>query len=85
MTTGRISKIVTSYGSRWGRVRAYGDSHELFFSPRSLDRPEEFDEMKLGQEVKFDEEPDRANTTHAVHLVLTSGAASGDAGIGQEG
>jgi cold shock CspA family protein len=69
MSTGRISKIVTSFGSKWGRVRAYGHTQELFFNPQSLGRPEEFDDLREGQEVKFDQEPDRANGTRAVRLV----------------
>jgi cold shock CspA family protein len=69
MSAGRISKIVTSFGSKWGRVRAYGHSQELFFNPQSLGRPEEFDDLREGQEVEFDQEPDRANGSRAVRLV----------------
>jgi cold shock CspA family protein len=77
MSTGRISKIVTSFGSRWGRVRAYGESQELFFNPQSLGRPEEFDDLQEGQEVEFDQEPDRANGSHAVRLVSCANAKAG--------
>jgi hypothetical protein len=44
--------------------------------------------MKLGQEVEFDEEPDRANGTRAVGMKATlqiSGVASADAEIGRKG
>jgi len=74
MSTGRISKIVTSFGSRWGRVRAYGQSRELFFNPESLGRPEEFDDLQEGQEVDFDQEADRANGSRAVRLVTRTHA-----------
>lgn len=72
MTAGRITKIVTSFGATWGRVQPHGESRELFFNLESLARPADFNEMKEGQEVEFDEEADRANGARAVHLVNKS-------------
>jgi cold shock CspA family protein len=33
-------------------------------------RPAEFDSLALGQEVKFVEEPDRVNGTHATRMTI---------------
>jgi len=84
MTAGRVS-----FGASWGRVQRDDDERELFFNARSLAHPEDFSAMiKLGDDVEFEEVPDRANGTQAVHLTWTRArtlsAASGDIGAGEE-
>jgi cold shock CspA family protein len=69
MTNGIIVKLVRSYGSRWGRIQPIGTSREVFFNQASLPEGADFDGLRDGQVVQFDEEPDRANGTHAVRIV----------------
>jgi cold shock CspA family protein len=68
LTRGSVSKLVSSFGSAWGRLAPEGEAREVFFNPESLLDPSEYDQMVLGHEVEFDEEPDRANGTHAVRV-----------------
>jgi cold shock CspA family protein len=68
MTRGSVSKLVTSYGSRWGRIRPDGETREVFFNPETLIDPFQYDQISLGQAVEFEEEPDRANGTHAIRV-----------------
>jgi cold shock CspA family protein len=74
MTSGVIMKVVRSYGSEWGR---FGQGHECFFNRSSLVRPNEFDDLALGQEVKFVEEADRVNGTRAVRMSIIGVTALG--------
>lgn len=69
MTPGVIVKLVRSYGSRWGRIQPIGSSREVFFNRASLADGGDFESLRDGQVVEFDEEPDRANGTHAVRIV----------------
>ena len=32
MTRGYVTKVVSSYGAAWGRIRAKGESREVFFN-----------------------------------------------------
>ena len=68
MTAGKVTKLVTSFGSTWGRIRPDGEAREVFFSPETLVDRSEYADMILGRDVEFDEEPDRANGTHAVRV-----------------
>ena len=68
MTAGKVSKLVTSHGSTWGRIRPDGEAREVFFNPETLVEPSEYAGIVLGQDVEFEEEPDRANGTHAVRV-----------------
>lgn len=72
MTLGKITKLVTSYGSTWGRIQPEGETREVFFNPETLVEPTEYSALKVGQEVEFDEEKDRANGTHAVRVRIRS-------------
>ena len=77
MTSGRVTKLVTSFGARWGRVRAdhvrsNADSLDTFFNSDSMVHPEDFATLREGQDVEFDEEPDRANGVHAVRLTISA-------------
>jgi cold shock CspA family protein len=68
MTTGSVTKLISSYGPIWGRIRPDGQAREVFFNRRTLIDPSEYDQLILGEEVEFEEEPDRANGTHAVRV-----------------
>ena len=68
MTTGTVVRLVTSFGSRWGRIRPLGDERELFFNDASLVTPAEFGALAEGAQVSFDEERDLANGTRAVRV-----------------
>lgn len=70
MTCGKIIKLVRSFGSRWGRIQPIGGSRDVFFNQASLPDGSDFAALREGQVVEFDEEPDRANGTHAVRIVL---------------
>ena len=69
MMHGVIIKLVRSYGSRWGRIQPVGTSREVFFNLASLPNGADFDELRHGQVVEFDEESDRATGSHAVRMV----------------
>ena len=79
MTAGKVSKIVTSYGSTWGRIRPAGESREIFFNPATLLDPDGFPALSLEQDVEFDEEADRANGSHAVRVRIAGPVAGGKA------
>jgi cold shock CspA family protein len=68
MTKGVISKLVSSFGSTWGRIKPAGEVRELFFNAGTLVDYSQYNDLVLGQEVEFDEEPDRANGSHAIHV-----------------
>ena len=70
MNHGKIVKLVRSYGSRWGHIQPTGTSREVFFNQASLPEDADFSALRDGQIVEFDEEPDRANGTPAIHIVL---------------
>jgi cold shock CspA family protein len=70
MTNGVIVKLVRSYGSRWGRIQPIGSAREVFFNQASLPEGADFADLRDGQVVEFDEEPDRANGTHAIRIIL---------------
>ena len=74
MTRGVVTKVVRSYGSEWGKVRADGTTYESFFNRTSLAEPGTFALIEAGQTVEFVEEPDRANGTRAVSLTIVSPA-----------
>jgi cold shock CspA family protein len=73
MIIGRISKLVGTHGSAWGRIRPDGQTREVFFNPNTLADPAAYAALQLGQEVEFEEEQDRANGTHAIHVRVRSG------------
>lgn len=70
MSHGKIVKLVLSYGSRWGRIQPEGTTRDVFFNRDSLPEDADFSELREGQVVEFDEEPDRANGTHAIRIRL---------------
>lgn len=74
MIAGKITRLVTSYGSTWGRIKPDGEAREVFFNPETLADPSQYAGMLLGQDVEFDEEPDRANGTHAVRVRIKAPA-----------
>lgn len=70
MSQGQIVRLVRSYGSRWGRIQPSGAAREIFFNRESLAGETVFDALSEGQLVEFEEEPDRANGTHAVRIAV---------------
>jgi cold shock CspA family protein len=68
MTTGKVSRLVSSFGSAWGLIKPDDGAKDVFFSPQALVDPSEYGQIRLGQDVQFDEEPDRANGTRAVRI-----------------
>lgn len=83
MRRGVISKVVSSYGSEWGRIRPVGLEVECFFNRASLLHPGDFAGLEPGQAVEFDDEPDRVHGTRAVRVAMVSAGVSESAGIGQ--
>jgi len=68
MTRGSITRLVTSYGTKWGRITPDRELREIFFDPRALDHPSVYEVLYLGQRVDFVEEPERVNGTHAIQV-----------------
>src|SRR5436309_9941841 len=80
---GTVSKLVQTFGSHWGRIRPAGESREVFFNPACLDDPEGFGSLSVGMDVEFLEEMDRANGTHAIHVIAgLPGDETGHRGAG---
>jgi cold shock CspA family protein len=77
MNRGSIAKLVKSYGSEWGRIRARDGAREVFFNLASMQDPDAFHALKVGEYVDFDEENDRLNGTRAVHVTLSGHRAIG--------
>jgi hypothetical protein len=73
MTRGSVTKVVISFGSKWGRIRpAGGGSREIFFNAASLAEAVDFSSIEVGRKVEFEELADHVNGSHAEHLVLTN-------------
>jgi cold shock CspA family protein len=71
MSHGKIVKLVRTFGSSWGRIQPTGQPRDIFFNRSSLPDDTDFAELREGQIVQFDEEPDRGNGTRAVRIILT--------------
>jgi cold shock CspA family protein len=78
MTRGSVTKLVTSFGSRWGHVRPDGDSREIFFNAAALDKAVDFMSLSLGEPVDFEEHTDHVNGSHAEHVAPVSVPPSND-------
>jgi len=74
MTRGSITKLVSSYGTKWGRITPDKEMREIFFDPRALDDPSIYEALFLGQQVDYEEEPERVNGSHATHVRTRLGA-----------
>jgi hypothetical protein len=70
MTQGSISKLVTTYGSRWGRIHPDGEPRQIFFNERALDGGSDFLALVVGRAVEFEERADFINGSHAEHVHL---------------
>ena len=70
MSHGKIIKLVRSYGAAWGRIRPNGSDRQVFFNRASLPSEIDFETLCDGQVVEFEEEPDRANGSRAVHVLV---------------
>ncbi len=71
---GQITKVVTSYGSAWGRVRPDNQPRDVFFSAECFEDGSDFGTLAIGQELEFEEEPDRANGMRAIHIKVINTA-----------
>jgi cold shock CspA family protein len=70
MSRGVITKVVRSFGSTWGLVRRAEAKHESFFNLQSMVNKAEFANLRVGQQVEFDEEAYQASGTRALRLRL---------------
>ena len=68
MSRGKIIKIVSSYGARWGHVRPDDEPRQLFFNAESLTDGLEFTALAIGDAVEFSQEVDRANGMRAIQM-----------------
>jgi cold shock CspA family protein len=68
MSRGEITKVVRSFGSTWGRVRHAGAEHESFFNLESMLNRADFPNLRVGQEVDFDEAADQRIGTRALRI-----------------
>ena len=71
MTTGTIAKLVTTFGSSWGRIAVAGRTREVFFNLASLKDPHEFAQLREGQEVEFEEIVEDVNRRHATAMTIS--------------
>jgi cold shock CspA family protein len=71
VTKGSVTKLVTSYGSRWGRIQPTGESREVFFNSACVARTTDFFSLQLGSVVEFEEQSDQVNGTRAVEVQLS--------------
>ena len=71
MATGSITRIVSDRG--FGFIKAADSTEEVFFHSSSVDEPT-FDELREGQTVEFEVEPDpkQPNRSRAAHVRLSS-------------
>jgi len=67
---GSIIRLVTSYGTRWGRVQPSGKTRQIFFNSSALPESVDFLSLRVGQTVEFRERKDEVNGTHAEEVVL---------------
>ena len=68
MSRGEITKVVRSFGSTWGRVRHAETEHESFFNLESMLNKADFANLRVGQEVEFDEAADQRIGTRALRI-----------------
>ena len=67
---GSITRLATSYGTRWGRVQPLGKTRQIFFNLSSLPDSVDFLSLRVGQAVEFRERKDQVNGTHAEQMML---------------
>ena len=72
MKQGSITKIVKTFGSRWGKIRPLGDPREIFFNAASFDEAVDFASLEVGQDVEFVERADHATGSYAWHVVVAT-------------
>ena len=77
MTRGSVSKIVSTFGSRWGRIRLEGTEREIFFNASHLADPDAFEGIVIGQAVEFEVHTDQVNGGHADQIVVVSDVPAG--------
>ena len=75
MARGSISKLVSTFGSKWGRIRQDGTETDLFFNSEHLIEPTDFDLMQVGQTVEFEAHADQITNGHAERVVIVNSPA----------
>lgn len=70
MTRGVVSALMSGFSTKWGRINIKGTERECYFNRASVLTPEDFDDMAIGREVEFDEQPDRNLGSRAVRLTV---------------
>jgi hypothetical protein len=63
---GIISRIVSSYGATWGQISMSGSSRKVFYNRASFVAEADLEGLTLGDEVYFEEQPDRINGSRAI-------------------
>jgi len=64
---GSVTKV-ESQAESWGQITPDGTDRRVFFDRASLTHESDFDLLTLGQRVRFEEETDPVNETHAVRM-----------------
>jgi cold shock CspA family protein len=77
MTQGSISKLVTSFGSRWGRIRPDGEVREIFFNVGAVRSGVDFMALFVGEAVEFEEHSDFVSGSHAEKVVPSAAMKGG--------
>ena len=75
MTAGKVTKLVRSFGSTWGRIQPDGETREVFFNAASLVHAPGYANLEIGQGVEFEEERDLANGTRATQVRVVTVSA----------
>lgn len=70
MTRGVVVHLSHMFGTKWGRIGVQGVERECFFNKASLLKAEDFEYLRHGSQVEFDEKPDKTHGTRADHLVV---------------
>ena len=78
MTRGVVAQLSHMFGTKWGRIGVAGQERECFFNRASLLKPEDFDHLRHGSQVEFDEKPDPTHGMRASRLVVVRPIGSVD-------
>jgi cold shock CspA family protein len=70
MTVGVICTLNAMFGTKFGHILVAGEDRECYFDRASLLTPEDFEHLRYGSKVEFDEEADRTHGRRAVRIVV---------------
>jgi hypothetical protein len=74
---GKITRLASQHGSKWGRIRPANMPREVFFDASSMARQVDFESLLIGDEVHFNEQVDRASGIRAIGVRLAASAREG--------